>query len=63
MTLPEKKFSIGFHYLSPQQGALIRDILEGNFTSDDIEAAISIIRTSRRQPGTGFGLEEQIGDA
>ena len=48
----------------PQQGALIRDILEGNFTSDDIEAAVSIIRTfpSRRQPGAGFGLEEQIGE-
>ena len=45
-----------------QQRALIEEILEGNFTGDDIDAAVSIIRraSSMGQPGAGFVLESEI---
>ena len=46
-------------------GRVIEDILEGNFTGDDIEAAVSIIQRfpSRIQhaTGPGFGLQGKIG--
>lgn len=45
-----------------QQRALIEEILEGNFTGDDVDTAVSIIRraSSMGQSGAGFGLEREI---